>query len=141
MIDVTKFKPCGDKLLIKPDPVEEKTPKGIIKPTTDIDDLCVGTVISVSDGFYGQEGFWVDMRKLFKAGDRVLFQHGVAAPVQDQPEYSYIQMAGMLAREERKGEYNQFEKKPKEKEWNRVRTQVASKKDMVEIKTPEAPGC
>ena len=96
MIDVTQYKPSGDKLLIKLDPVEEKTPGGIIKPQARMIDLASATVIDVSDGFYGQEGFWVDLSKLYKPGDKIIYQHGVAAPVEDQPEYAYLQMAGVL---------------------------------------------
>ena len=104
MIDVLRLKPCGDKLLIKPDPIEEKTPGGIIKPEVRVVDLRMAEIIAVSDGFYGQDAFWVDMTKLFKAGERVAYQHGVAAPIEDQPEYAYIQMAGILAKEKKGGE-------------------------------------
>lgn len=103
MIDVTKFKPCGDKLLIKPDPVDEKTKGGIIKPDPTIVELQSGTIVLHSDGYYGDAGFWVDMTKQIKVGDKVIFQHGVHAPVEHQREYSYIQMAGILGREYREG--------------------------------------
>lgn len=103
MIDVTKFKPCGDKLLIKPDPVENKSPGGIILPDSKVVDLMLATVVSVSDGFYGNEGFWVDMPKLFRAGDRIVYQHGTAAPIEHQKEYAFIQMAAVLAKEIKEG--------------------------------------
>ena len=100
MIDVTKLKPCGDKLLIKPDPVEEKTAGGIIVLDPSVVDLHMGTIVAMSDGYPAQNGNWVDITKQHKVGDRVAYQFGSAAPVARQPEYAYLQMAAILGKEE-----------------------------------------
>jgi chaperonin GroES len=98
---IEDFQPCGDKVLIKLDPEEEKTPGGIIKPQTadEFVKFVWGTVVAVSDGFYGQGVGWVEIK--YKPGDRVMYQKGQPILLEDWPGYALIMEAAILAKEKK----------------------------------------
>ncbi len=66
-----KFKPLGDRVLVKPEEEKEEKRGGIIIPDTAKEKPMVGTVIAVGPGKLMDKGQRVQMN--VKAGDRVLF--------------------------------------------------------------------
>ncbi len=66
-----KFKPLGDRVLVKPEEEKEEKRGGIIIPDTAKEKPMVGTVIAVGPGKLDDKGQRVQMN--VKAGDRVLF--------------------------------------------------------------------
>lgn len=98
-MDITNIKPCGDKFLVKLDPIEEKTKSGIIVPQTRVMDLVTAVIVSTSGGFWNQEGNWIDIPKEFQPGDRVIFQHGQAGEIDGHPGYAFLQMAAVVAKD------------------------------------------
>jgi len=99
------FKPCGDKMIIKPDPVQEKTKSGLYKPQTalgDSIDLVSGVVVEISDGFYGQGvGF---VKSQFKVGDRVYYQQLQGKEIEQIPDHVLVMEAAIVMREKREPE-------------------------------------
>ena len=93
------FKPCGDKILVKPEPIQEKTPSGIIKPQTAFIDLVSGIVIEVTDGYYSQSGALIKSK--FKPGDRIFYQKGQAVELEQIPGYALIMEAAVLMKEKK----------------------------------------
>jgi len=66
-----KFRPLGDRVLVKRVDEEEKTKGGIIIPDTAKEKPVEGEVVAVGNGAVGQDG---KVRALdVKKGDRVLF--------------------------------------------------------------------
>ncbi len=66
-----KFRPLGDRILIRRIKEEEKTKGGIIIPDTAKEKPQEGKVISVGKGKYNDEGKLIPIE--VKAGDKVLF--------------------------------------------------------------------
>ena len=66
-----KFRPLGDRVLVKRVEEEEKTKGGIIIPDTAKEKPQEGEVIAVGPGARDDEGKRVEMD--VKAGDRILF--------------------------------------------------------------------
>jgi co-chaperonin GroES (HSP10) len=68
----TKWKPCGNKILVEMDPVEEVTKGGIVIPgqKTERDAMAqmVGTIVAVGDCAWGDQP-----HKWAKPGDKVKF--------------------------------------------------------------------
>lgn len=60
------IRPLGSKIIVQPDPVEEKTIRGIIIPMNAQSPLEQGTVILVSE----------DVKILLKPGERILYPRG-----------------------------------------------------------------
>lgn len=92
--------PCGDKLLIKPDPISEVTSGGIVKPQTTFLELVSGTVEKIHNGYYAQTGTWVECQ--FKPGDKVYYQQGQAVEAEVVPGLVLVMEAAIVMREERK---------------------------------------
>ena len=65
--------PVNDKVLVKPDPKEEKTSGGLVIPgKTTLDDAPVyGTVMAVSEGRRSKTGTLIPLG--VKKGDRILY--------------------------------------------------------------------
>jgi len=91
------YKPCGDKLLVKPDPEEEKTASGLIRPQIAFIGLVSAVVIDTSDGFYSQCGTLI--KSQFKPGDRIFYQKGQAVELEQLPGYALIMEAVVLMKE------------------------------------------
>lgn len=97
--------PCGDKLLIKPDPVPETKPGGkIIIPQTTFAELVSGTVEHVHNGFHATDGTFV--KSAFEPGDKVYYQQGQAVQAEVIPGLVLVQEAAIVMREEREGKKN-----------------------------------
>jgi len=95
--DLSKYIPTGDKVLIKPDPKQDKTPGGLYKPQTGFADLVWGEVVSVSEGFHSQNGDWIELR--FKPGDRVCYQEGQAVELDFLPGHALLSQATIVLKE------------------------------------------
>ncbi len=61
-----KIRPLADRVLIKPDPAEEKTAGGLIIPETAKEKPLAGTVVAAGPGTE-------DVKMEVKAGDKVLY--------------------------------------------------------------------
>ena len=68
---LTAAKPLQDRVLVRPDDKEEKTPGGILLPDQLQHRPRRGTVVAVGPGRYDPEGNLVPMG--LKGGERVLF--------------------------------------------------------------------
>lgn len=66
-----RIQPLGDRVIVKPQPAEEKTKGGIILPDTAKEKPIEGTVIAVGPGKYGEDGKLIAMN--VKANDKVLY--------------------------------------------------------------------
>ncbi len=66
-----KFRPLGDRVLVKRVEEEEKTKGGIIIPDTAKEKPQEGEVIAVGPGVRDEDGEFVALE--IKAGDRILF--------------------------------------------------------------------
>lgn len=92
--------PCGDKLLIKPDPIPETKPGGkIIIPQTTFAELVSGVVKHTHNGFHATDGTFV--KSAFEPGDKVYYQVGQAVSAEVIPDLVLVQEAAIVMREER----------------------------------------
>ncbi|HUY27122.1 MAG TPA: co-chaperone GroES [Candidatus Binataceae bacterium] len=66
-----KFRPLGDRILVKRIKEEEKTKGGIIIPDTAKEKPQEGKVIAIGKGKYGEDGKLIPIE--VKAGDKILF--------------------------------------------------------------------
>ena len=66
-----KVKPLSDRIVVKPEPAEEKTASGIILPDTAQEKPQIGTILAVGPGKTSDTGDLVHMA--LKKGDRVLY--------------------------------------------------------------------
>ena len=66
-----KFRPLGDRILVKRIKEEEKTKGGIIIPDTAKEKPQEGKVVAVGKGKYGDDGKLIPPE--VKAGDKILF--------------------------------------------------------------------
>ena len=68
----TNFKPLGDRVLVKPESVEQKSKGGLIlNDSISRGQKIEGEVIAVGTGLYSQNGNLIPMS--VKVGDKVLF--------------------------------------------------------------------
>src|SRR5262245_53176356 len=92
-----KFKPSGDRVLVRPEGVEdEKTPSGIIIPDTARKEKPEkGTVVAVGEGKRTERGEVLPMR--FKVGEKVMFsKYGYDEVTIDEVEYYVVQESNIL---------------------------------------------
>ena len=66
-----KIKPLADRVIVKPNPAEEKTKSGIILPDTAKEKPIEGTVVAVGPGKVTEDGKTVELS--IKEGDKVLY--------------------------------------------------------------------
>ncbi len=66
-----KIKPLADRVIVKPNPAEEKTKSGIILPDTAKEKPIEGTVIAVGPGKVTEDGKKIELS--IKEGDKVLY--------------------------------------------------------------------
>ena len=64
-------KPLSDRIVVRPEPAEEKTASGIILPDTAQEKPQIGTVMAVGPGKTSDSGDLVKMS--LKKGDKVLY--------------------------------------------------------------------
>ena len=66
-----KIKPLADRVIVKPQPAEEKSKGGIILPDTVQEKPIEGTIIAVGPGRVTEDGKEVPMN--VKSGDKILY--------------------------------------------------------------------
>ena len=66
-----KVKPLSDRIVVKPEPAEEKTASGIILPDTAQEKPQMGTVMGIGPGKISDTGDIISMT--LKKGDKVLY--------------------------------------------------------------------
>jgi len=71
-----KFKPLGDRVLVKADEKKESTTKSgiIIADSITMDKKVYGEVVSIGTGIFSQNGERIPMT--VKVGDRVMYEKG-----------------------------------------------------------------
>jgi len=92
-----KFKPAGDRVLVKPEQsAEEKSPSGIIIPDSARKEKPErGTIVAVGEGKRTDKGDVLQMR--YKVGDKVMFsKYGFDEVTVDDVEYYVISEANIL---------------------------------------------
>jgi chaperonin GroES len=92
-----KFKPAGDRVLVRPDAeAEEKTASGIIIPDTARKEKPErGTIVAVGEGKRTDKGELIAMR--YKVGDKVMFsKYGFDEVEIDEVEYYVISESNIL---------------------------------------------
>ena len=68
---MTKFRPLGDRVLVKRIKEEERTKGGIVIPDTAKEKPQEGKVVAVGKGKYGDDGKLVPLE--VRSGDKILF--------------------------------------------------------------------
>ncbi len=68
---MTKFRPLGDRVLVKRIKEEERTKGGIVIPDTAKEKPQEGKVVAVGKGKHGDDGKLIPVE--VKAGDKILF--------------------------------------------------------------------
>jgi chaperonin GroES len=68
---MTKFRPLGDRVLVKRIKEEERTKGGIVIPDTAKEKPQEGKVVAVGKGKYSEDGKLIPIE--VKAGDKILF--------------------------------------------------------------------
>ena len=92
-----KFKPAGDKVLVKPEaPADEKSPSGIIIPDTARKEKPErGIIVAAGEGKRTDTGDVLPMR--YKVGDKVMFsKYGYDEIMIDDVEYYVISESNIL---------------------------------------------
>lgn len=79
-----KIKPLADRVLVKPDPAEEKTAGGLIIPDTAKEKPLAGTVVAAGPGTE-------DVKMEVKAGDKVLYGKYAGTEITHEGE-TYLMM-------------------------------------------------
>src|SRR4030043_1812787 len=90
------YRPLGDRLLVKPNPSEEKTKSGIVLPDSAKEKPQEGKVIAVGEGARNEKGDKIPME--VKAGDVVLYSKYSGTEVKiDGEEHLIIRESDILA--------------------------------------------
>lgn len=92
-----KFKPAGDRVLVKPEEAkDERSPAGIIIPDTARKEKPErGTIVAVGEGKRTDKGDVLPMR--YKVGDKVMFsKYGYDELTIDDVEYYVISESNIL---------------------------------------------
>jgi len=85
------IKPLGDRVVVQPEPAEEKTASGIIIPDTAKEKPLAGTVVAVGNGT-GDEKMEV------KPGDKVLYGKYTGTEITlDGKDYLIMRQSDLLA--------------------------------------------
>lgn len=92
-----RVRPLGDRVLVKPEAAEDKTPGGIIIPdTAKTDKPERGVVVTVGDGKFNDEGRRIPLH--VSVGDKVMFgKYGYDEIKIDGEEYLLVSEANILA--------------------------------------------
>lgn len=95
-MSVNQLKPLGDRVVVKPLTVEEKTKGGIVLPDTAKDKPQEGEVMAVGTGRILDNGTRVEME--VKVGDRVIFSKYSGTEVKiEGEEYLIMRESDILA--------------------------------------------
>lgn len=91
-----KFSPMGDRVLVKPETVEEKTASGIIIPDTARKEKPeTGVVVAVGRGKVGDDNEIIPMT--VKVGDKVMFsKYGYDEVTIGETEYYVVSESNIL---------------------------------------------
>jgi chaperonin GroES len=90
------YRPLGDRLLVKPNPSEEKTKSGIVLPDSAKEKPQEGKVIAVGEGAKDDSGKKIPME--VKVGDVVLYSKYSGTEVKiDGEEHLIIKESDVLA--------------------------------------------
>ncbi|MBN2394977.1 MAG: co-chaperone GroES [Candidatus Atribacteria bacterium] len=88
-MDIKKIKPLGDRILVKPMVVEEKTKGGIVLPdTVSKEKPQVGEVLAVGPGRTNDEGKTFPMN--IKKGDKVVYAKYSGTDLKDDEDEDYL---------------------------------------------------
>jgi chaperonin GroES len=91
-----KYRPLGDRLLVKPNPSEEKTKSGIVLPDSAKEKPQEGKVIAAGKGAIDEKGNKIPME--VKVGDVVLYSKYSGTEVKiDGQEHLIIKESDVLA--------------------------------------------
>ena len=91
-----KVKPLADRVLIEPNPAEEKTAGGLFIPDTAKEKPCKGQVIATGPGKVLENGTRVELA--VKKGDQVLFNKYAGTEVKlDGKEMIIVRQSDILA--------------------------------------------
>ncbi len=90
-MDTIKIKPLGERVIIEPAPVEEKTASGIIIPDTAKEKPQKGTVVAIPEKSD-------DYKVVVKVGDRVLYgKYSGTEITLDGKDYLIMNQSDILA--------------------------------------------
>jgi chaperonin GroES len=90
------YRPLGDRLLVKPNPSEEKTKSGIVLPDSAKEKPQEGKVIAVGEGARDENGKKIPME--VKVGDVVLYSKYSGTEVKiDGKEHLIVKESDVLA--------------------------------------------
>ena len=93
---MAKIRPLGDRVVVKPQPKEEKTRSGIVIPDTAKEKPQEGTVTAVGGGRLLDNGERAAME--LKEGDHVLFaKYGGTDIILDDEDYLVLRETDILA--------------------------------------------
>ncbi len=91
-----KYRPLGDRILVKPNPSEEKTKSGIVLPDSAKEKPQEGKVIAAGKGAKDEKGNKIPME--VKVGDVVLYSKYSGTEVKiDGKEHLIIKESDVLA--------------------------------------------
>jgi chaperonin GroES len=74
------MKPLNDRVIIKPDPTEEKTESGFVIPETAKEKPQRGTVVAVGNGRFSEQGILIPMHVC--EGDVVMYGKFVGSEIE-----------------------------------------------------------
>lgn len=93
------IQPVGDRVLVRREDIEEKSPAGIIIPDTAQKEKSKrGVIVAVGGGRYGDEGDLIPM--VVKPGQKVFFNAGWDNEIElegDETEYFLVRESDILA--------------------------------------------
>ena len=91
-----KLAPIGDRVVVKPEPEEQKTKSGIVLPDTAKEKPQEGTVVSVGSGRILDNGQKVPLE--VKVGDKIIYsKYGGTEVKIDEEEYIILAERDILA--------------------------------------------
>ena len=91
-----KLSPLGDRVIVKQDPIEEKTKSGIVLPESAKEKSTEGTVVAVGSGRVLDNGQKVALE--VKVGDKVIYaKYGGNDIKVDNEEYVILSERDILA--------------------------------------------
>jgi chaperonin GroES len=91
-----KLAPIGDRVVVKPEPEEQKTKSGIVLPDTAKEKPQEGTVVSVGTGRILDNGQKVPLE--VKVGDKIIYsKYGGTEVKIDEEEYIILAERDILA--------------------------------------------
>lgn len=94
---VTKIKPLGDRVVIKPTPKEEVSKGGIVIPDTAKEKPQEGKIIAVGPGKLSEDGKRIAME--VKVGDKVIYSKYAGAEIKvDDEELIIVRESDILAK-------------------------------------------